>query len=121
MGGAFFLEVNTMATTQNCSELAGRVDDVLARRLDPQRALLVLRRHLNGVDADDLHLAMLTLLTEQRELIAHGEREVLIHTRHIDRLESEISDLHDELEALRASLRELRHWRDDNDDEGTSP
>jgi uncharacterized membrane protein len=58
------------------------------------------------------------LLTEQRALIACSEREVVTLARHVDRLENEIGDLHDELEALRTTIKELRPWRDhDHDDD----
>jgi hypothetical protein len=99
--------------TPSRDELIGIIGDVLTRGLCPERALIALRRRVNGVDADDLHLAMLMLLTEQHELIACSEREAVIRTRQIDPLENEIDDLNDELEALRASFKNLSYSHDD--------
>jgi hypothetical protein len=94
-------------------ELTGHISDVLARSLSPERALLALRRRVDGIDADDVLLAALTLLTEQRGCIECLEREAINSVRRNDRLESECSDLHDELEALRTTVRNLSYWRDD--------
>jgi hypothetical protein len=98
-------------------ELVGHIGDVLARNLSPERALIALRRRVNGVDAEDLHHAMLMLLAEQYELIACLEYEVVLQGRHLDHRDNEISHLRGQIVTLCASLNELRHWRGDDDDD----
>jgi hypothetical protein len=96
-------------------ELVGRLSDLLVRRLSPERALITLRRHIDGIDPDDVLLAVLTLLTWQRTTIEDFERENIGLVRRIDQLESECNDLDSELDALRIDLRSLHHSHDDPD------
>jgi hypothetical protein len=99
----------------NRDELISWIGDVLTRGLDPGRALIALRRRLNGIDPDDVLLAALTLLAWQRTTIDDLEREVIGLVRRNDQLESECNDLDNELDALRIDLRNFRYTHDDPD------
>lgn len=98
-------------------EVVARFDDVLVRRLSPERALITLRRRIDGIDPDDVLLAALTLLTWQRTTIDDLEREVIGLVRRNDLLEGECNALDSELDALRIDLRTFHYAYDDPDDD----
>jgi hypothetical protein len=103
------------AMAMNHDELTSRIGDILDRRLSPERTRIAIRRHTNGADADDLLFAACALLRLQQKYNDLLERDLVALDRRKDQLENEITDLHDELDALRTTIRNLRYSHNDPD------
>jgi hypothetical protein len=111
-----FLKTDITRAIMNHDELISRIGDVLDRRLSPERTRIAIRRHTNGTDADDLFLAACALLRLQQEYNDLLERDLVALNRCKDQLENEITDLRDEVDALRATIKNLRYSHDDPED-----